>query len=77
MKPLALKAALTCALLCLAIAFLPSPAGSAQELHGNAKSYIYHNSSCRYYNCKNCVVIFSSRKEAEAAGFRACKVCGG
>ena len=77
MKPLPLKVVLSRALLCLALAFFPLSAGSAQELHGNAKSYIYHNSSCRYYDCKNCVVIFSSRREAEAAGFRACKVCGG
>ena len=77
MKPLPLKAAFCCILLAVAMLCLPSMARSAQELHGNAKSYICHNSSCRYYNCKNCVVIFSSRKEAEEAGFRACKVCGG
>ncbi len=77
MRAMPLKTAFSCILLVAALLCLPSIAGSAQELHGNAKSYIYHNSSCRYYNCKNCVVIFSSRREAEEAGFRACKVCGG
>ena len=77
MRVMPLKTALSCILFAVAMLCLPSIAGSAQELHGNARSYIYHNSSCRYYNCKNCVVTFSSRREAEAAGFRACKVCGG
>lgn len=47
------------------------------ELHGNANSGIFHNSSCRYYNCKNCYVVFQSRAEAMKAGYRPCKVCGG
>ena len=59
--------------LCLSII----PAYAARVLHGNPTSYIYHNSSCRYYNCKNCYVVFNSRKEAHEAGYRACKVCGG
>ena len=50
---------------------------AAGELHGNAKSRIYHNSSCRYYTCRNCTVVFASAQEARAAGFRACKICGG
>ena len=77
MKLSPLKEIFSCFFLCLALACIPSVAESAQDLHGNAKSGIYHNSSCRYYNCKNCVVSFSSRREAEVAGFRACKVCGG
>lgn len=50
---------------------------AAGELHGNAKSRIYHNSSCRYYTCRNCTVIFASAQEARAAGFRPCRICGG
>lgn len=48
-----------------------------QALRGNAQSRIYHNASCRYYNCKACTVRLSSPAEARAKGFRACKVCGG
>ncbi len=44
---------------------------------GNHKSGIYHNSSCRYYDCKNCTVVLKSREEARRLGFRACKICGG
>jgi hypothetical protein len=43
--------------------------------HGNRKSYKFHRSSCRYYDCKNCTKIFNSRKAAINAGYIACKVC--
>ena len=43
--------------------------------HGNQNSYVFHRPGCRYYNCKNCVVVFGSRQEALAAGFRPCKIC--
>ncbi len=46
-------------------------------LHGNYSSGIYHNAYCRYYNCKKCTVVFSSAKEAQKRGYRACKKCGG
>ena len=44
---------------------------------GNVKSRIYHNSGCKYFNCKACTVPLASPQEAKAKGFRACKVCGG
>ena len=44
-------------------------------LHGNIRSKVFHQSSCRYYNCKNCTVLFNSRTEAIAAGHRPCKIC--
>lgn len=50
---------------------------SGGVLHGNTKSHIYHNSGCSSYNCKNCTRIFHSASEAQAAGYRACKKCGG
>ena len=52
-------------------------AENSQVVHGNAKSRIYHNASCKYFNCKACTVVFKSTAEAKAKGFRACKVCGG
>ena len=63
-----------CLLLVLGMACAVMAAG---ELHGNTKSRIYHNSSCRYYTCRNCTVIFASAQEARAAGFRPCRICGG
>ncbi len=43
--------------------------------HANVKSHVFHSSSCRHYNCKNCVKSFDSRKEAVAAGYRPCGGC--
>ncbi len=50
---------------------------SLSVLHGNAKSRKFHNSSCRYYDCKQCTIVFKNREEALKAGFVACKVCDG
>lgn len=50
---------------------------SAGTLHGNTKSGVYHNSGCRWYNCKNCTHIFHSSEEARAAGYHSCQQCGG
>lgn len=72
------KAARTCfAALAMLALFALGTAYAAGEVHGNAYSRIYHNSGCRYYMCKNCTVVFASAAEAQKAGFRACKICGG
>nr|WP_297045965.1 Ada metal-binding domain-containing protein [uncultured Desulfovibrio sp.] len=44
---------------------------------GNVQSRIYHNAGCRYFNCKNCTMVFKSAGEAQKAGFRACRICKG
>jgi hypothetical protein len=56
---------------------VPQATEISQSLHGNARSGIYHNSSCKYFTCKACTVVFRSASEARAKGFRACKICGG
>lgn len=43
--------------------------------HGNQRSHVFHCSSCRHFNCKNCVVEFDRREEAVAAGYRPCGMC--
>jgi micrococcal nuclease len=50
-------------------------AATSDNYHGNVTSYIFHRSSCRYFRCKACTKIFSTREEAINAGFRPCKVC--
>ncbi|MDL2285126.1 endonuclease Q family protein [Desulfovibrio sp. OttesenSCG-928-F07] len=52
-------------------------AATKAQYRGNINSKKYHNSSCRYFNCKNCVVVLSSPAEARKKGYIACKVCGG
>ena len=44
-------------------------------LHGNIRSKVLHQSRCRYYNCRNCRVLFNSRTKAISAGYRPCKIC--
>ena len=48
---------------------------SGTVYHGNTNSRIYHDSGCRYYNCKNCTREFRSKEEAHGAGYRGCKIC--
>ena len=48
---------------------------AAVKLHGNTDSKIFHESTCRYYNCKNCTKDFDTREAAIRAGYRPCKVC--
>ncbi|MCP3888510.1 MAG: nuclease [Desulfobulbaceae bacterium] len=43
--------------------------------HGNIKSHVFHSSSCRHFNCKNCIESFYTRKKAIAAGYRPCGGC--
>lgn len=45
------------------------------KYHGNQSSHVFHQSSCKHFNCKNCVVEFNSREEAVAAGYRPCGMC--
>ncbi len=56
---------------------LAVPAFAAQPLHGNTVSKVYHAADCEYYMCKTCSAEFASARQAEAAGYHACKVCEG
>lgn len=54
----------------------PEPiVSNSSEYHGNRKSYKFHDSGCRYFNCKNCTMIFQSRSAAVKAGYIPCKIC--
>ncbi|XPV74721.1 MAG: Ada metal-binding domain-containing protein [Desulfovibrio sp.] len=65
-------------LLCLAQVSVPTivyAQGTNKEFHGNRKSHVFHQLGCRYYECKNCVVVFKNKKSALVAGYRPCKIC--
>jgi micrococcal nuclease len=56
----------------------PSPPAapvSAGPFHGNLSSRVYHAAGCPDYNCSNCTQLFSTRREAEAAGYRPHNTC--
>lgn len=44
-------------------------------LHGNVNSNIFHNNSCKQYECLNCTVHFNIREDAIKAGYKPCKIC--
>jgi hypothetical protein len=50
-------------------------AGAAERYRGNTQSHVFHQSSCRYYTCKNCTATFNTASEAVKRGYRACGVC--
>ena len=56
------------------LALAASPAWAAQPLHGNTSSKVYHAADCEHYRCKTCTAEFASARQAEAAGYHACKV---
>jgi methylphosphotriester-DNA--protein-cysteine methyltransferase len=58
-----------------ALSWVDDARAASITYHGNKRSHIFHQPGCRYYNCKNCVVVFTTREKALAAGFRPCKIC--
>jgi endonuclease YncB( thermonuclease family) len=52
-----------------------SASTSGDTYHGNTNSRVFHQSSCRHYDCKNCTATFSTRDEAIKAGYKPCKIC--
>jgi len=72
-------AALALVLVLAALLAWSPPEAPAQQpatvYHGNVRSRIYHRPGCRYYDCRMCVVTFTTKQQAEAAGYRGCKVC--
>ena len=48
-------------------------------LYASSESNVYHSAGCRYIKQikPEHLITFKSVKEAKAAGYRACKVCGG
>ena len=56
---------------------IPGPMHRHKMLHGNVASKIYHANDCDYYSVKGRTLEFADARQAERAGFRACKFCEG
>lgn len=54
---------------------VPALALLAETYRGNTQSRVFHQSSCRYYTCRNCTATFGSAAEARKHGYRPCGVC--
>jgi hypothetical protein len=53
----------------------PALALFAATYRGNTQSRVFHQSSCRYYTCRNCTATFASAAEARQHGYRPCGIC--
>ncbi|WP_440948353.1 Ada metal-binding domain-containing protein [Methanosarcina sp. T3] len=55
----------------------PTPNSANAEYQGNPDSKVFHEAGCRYAPkiSPESLVIFYSREEAIAAGYRPCEVC--
>jgi micrococcal nuclease len=53
----------------------PPRAAVSGPYHGNVRSHVYHAAGCPDYNCKRCTAVFATRRDAEAAGYRADAQC--
>jgi endonuclease YncB( thermonuclease family) len=53
----------------------PTQITTIVEYHGNSKSMVFHSSKCRFYNCKNCTMIFHDRSQAIKSEFKSCGEC--
>lgn len=45
------------------------------QYHGNTSSQKFHRPGCRYFNCKRCTAVFSSRNQAIKSGYSPCGIC--
>lgn len=60
----------------LVILFLTVGAGGDREpFSGNTQTRVFHQSTCRYYSCKNCTAQFATAQEAIRNGYRPCGIC--
>jgi hypothetical protein len=55
------------------------PNTGSGSIIANSNTKVYHNAGCRYVPTihPEHLTYFNNRNEAESAGYRACKVCGG
>jgi methylphosphotriester-DNA--protein-cysteine methyltransferase len=54
---------------------LVSASQASDPFHGNSRTRVFHQSSCRYYSCSNCTVTFDTAHEARESGYRPCGFC--
>lgn len=53
----------------------PRAASATGPFHGNTQSRVFHAPGCRNYDCRNCTVVFGTREEAIAHGYKAAGDC--
>jgi metal binding Ada-like protein len=59
----------------VALCFAMAAVYAGEVYRGNTQTRVFHQTSCRYYTCKNCTATFASAADAVDHGYRPCGVC--
>lgn len=52
-----------------------APAGASVQFKGNIETLVFHSVTCNFANGKNCSMEFTTKEEADAQGYKPCKIC--
>lgn len=49
--------------------------GESVQFKGNIETLVFHSVTCNFASGKNCSMDFTTKEEAEAQGYKPCKIC--
>ncbi len=52
-----------------------APADESVQFKGNIETLVFHSVTCNFASGKNCSMDFTTKEEAEAQGYKPCKIC--
>jgi hypothetical protein len=52
-----------------------APADERVQFKGNIETLVFHSVTCNFASGKNCSMDFTTKEEAEAQGYKPCKIC--
>nr|WP_320017395.1 Ada metal-binding domain-containing protein [uncultured Desulfobacter sp.] len=52
-----------------------APANESVQFKGNIETLVFHSVTCNFASGKNCSMDFTTKEEAEAQGYKPCKIC--
>ncbi|MGM0656506.1 MAG: Ada metal-binding domain-containing protein [Thermodesulfobacteriota bacterium] len=52
-----------------------APADERVQFKGNIETLVFHSVTCNFASGKNCSMNFTTKEEAEAQGYKPCKIC--
>ena len=52
-----------------------APVNESVQFKGNIETLVFHSVTCNFASGKNCSMDFTTKEEAEAQGYKPCKIC--
>ena len=52
-----------------------APTDESVQFKGNIETLVFHSVTCNFASGKNCSMDFTTKEEAEAQGYKPCKIC--